>query len=68
MPALTLSLDHILGLGEPTFTLLQQNKMDLKSGGSVWGFFSVKKSAVNATILCLPILQRSCIRADQRQE
>lgn len=65
---LTSSLDQILGLREPTLVLLQQNKMDLESGRSVKGFLSVKKSAVNSILLCLPALQGSCIRADQRLE
>lgn len=65
---LTSSLDQILGLREPTVVLLQQNKMDLESGRSVKGFLSVKKSAVNSILLCLPALQGSCIRANQRLE
>lgn len=65
---LTSSLDQILGLREPTFILFQQNKINLEPWRSVTDFLSVKKYAVNSMLLCLPILQRSCIRADQRLE
>jgi len=64
---LTPALEQILGLEESAFILLQQNKMDLEPGRSV-DILSVKKSTVNSVLLCLPILQRSCIEADQRLE